>query len=465
VGGYDVTDAEFLPDPAKFFEDRERLFREGVRESFVWWRSKKLLRLDPTPWISDLAQHRWRRPPFNPDGEIDAVRQLQADRLAYEKLPLTHSVGTRLTTLQRKVLQVAYDKLLANFHGKVLQVAHGHMPKRWHRRMSFRDKHVNNLLFEDLVAAGVAAMWTDALQFDLNAGYRFWTGVRKRVLGEISDEARSWRRHGQGETRIERWLYAHPEATPEQVLLRQKQLGLTGERGIICHSLREAAEWIKQFQAWAPVKRDEPVATASFQAIYSCFDQYTLAPQLEIHDELTLVVDRAGGGGFDAGPDVGNASRPESPRDLRDFTEAARLRFKNGKRQVTRQKAASYCYGIQVTPELRAKAIEDLEFAQRRWECRTRRSAQKAREFPRWSTKWLNHGFVGQGTLGHAEDENKQIVPAYVPITRFKWKVEYRGTEGNILSVLESPSRYCLKSARGGSRPHNVPSQSILSAA
>lgn len=95
------------------------------------------------------------------------------------------------------------------------------------------------------------------------------------MLGAISDEARRWRRHGQGETRIERWLYAHPEATPQHIPIRQKQLGLTGEKGFICHSLQEAAEFITQFR-----KIDEPIATGSFEGMYSCFDQHSPSPQL-----------------------------------------------------------------------------------------------------------------------------------------------------------------------------------------
>ena len=157
--GDSVTDPDFLDDPVKLFrgsrgsvrlDDPEKLFQESIKQSFAWWRPKKLLRLDPTPWISDLVVHRWRRPPFSPDEEIDAVCRLRA--------------GERL----------AYDKLLARFHGKVLQVANGHMPRYWrHRGQALRDKHTNNLLYEDLVAAGVAAMWKAALKFDVEAGYRF----------------------------------------------------------------------------------------------------------------------------------------------------------------------------------------------------------------------------------------------------------------------------------------------------
>src|SRR5262249_51638912 len=118
-----------------------------------------------------------------------------------------------------------------------------------------------------------------------------------------------------------------------------------------------------------------------------------------------------------------------------------------------RQKAASYCYGILVSPELWARALEDLKFAKERWQRRLRRGPLPAEQYRRWSTKF---------GLGRHEHENKQIVPAYVPVTRFKWEIEYRSAEGNVLQVLESPSRHCLKQPRpcgicSRSRANNVP--------
>jgi hypothetical protein len=357
---------------------------------------------------------------------------------------------------------MAYDELLARYHRTVLKVADGHMPRYWRaRRSSLRDKHTNTVFYEDLVAAGVAAMWRAALKFDLEAGYRFWTGVRAPVLGAISDEARLWRRGGSGESRLDRWLYTHPTASPDQVLVNQQRLYRVEERLarwlsehpdaspeeilkkrerinrlLPFHSLQEAAEGIKQFWAWgsdAEIDFDEDTEpTGSFASMYSCFNRYTLSPQLEIHERFNLIVDRLSGG-FAFGRDLGNVSRPKAPRDLRDCTETALIRFKNGKRQVTRQKALPG-YRIAITAALQAKAKEDLEFTKQRWQRRIRRGPMPAKQYSRWSTI---------GETGRAEHENKQIIPTYVPITRFTWKVEYRGAEGNILSVLESPSWHC----------------------
>jgi hypothetical protein len=410
VEGNGDTDPDFLDDP-------ERLFRESIRQSFSWWRPRSLPRFGP-PSINDLVVHRWRGTILAPGQEVEIVGRVQARE------------------------GMAFDKLLAGFHREVLKVANGRMPRYWRPpRLALRDKHTNNLLFEDLVAAGVAAMWRAALKFDLESGYRFWTCVRKPVLGAISDEARLWRRGGSGESRLDRWLYTHPTASPEQVLLAQQRL----VKRPVFRSLQEAAEGIKQFWAWGgnpefdypTTDTDEAFEIAGggfFASRYSCFSRYTLSPQLRYHEPFSLLVDRLSGG-LDTGPDVGNASRQKSPHDLLDYTETAVIRFKNGKRQAIRQKAASYCYGIQVTPELEARALADLEFAKKRWERRTKLTPLPARTYPRWSTKF---------GIGRADRENKQIVPAFIK-DGVKWFVRYRGAEGNLLSVLESPSRFCLR--------------------
>jgi hypothetical protein len=343
------------------------------------------------------------------------------------------------------------DKLVAGFSGKVLQVANHRMPRYWRRRQDPKDKHTNTLFYEDLVAAGVAAMWGVALKFDLASGYRFWTAARLPVLGAISDEARLWRRGGSGESRLDRWLYTHRDASPEQIFQAQQRL----VKRPVFHSLQEAAEGIKAFWAWASNSEfdfDDEIVVAGNPslAMYGFFDPYQLSPHRRIHERFSLLIDQLTGG-LDTGADVGEVSRPKEPRDLRDHTETAIVRFKNGKRQVTRQKKASSGRLIPVTPELQAQAQQDFVFAKQRWQRRTRRGPMPAQQYPRWSTKF---------GAGRADHENKQIIPAYVPITRFRWKVEYRGAEGDVLSVLESPSRHCLKTKPcefcEASRSHNV---------
>jgi hypothetical protein len=228
-----------------------------------------------------------------------------------------------------------------------------------------RAKHSDTLFYEDLVAAGVAAMWRAALHFDSAAGYRFWTPAHIAVVGAISDEARLWRRGGSGEGKLDRWLYTHPTASPDQVLRAQARL----LKRPWFRSFEEAAEGIKQYWAWgtdANIDFDEDMeaAAGTFRSMYDCFDPYQLsysysdsdgmaAPAdsrlsyLEIHKHFSLVVDRLSGG-LDTGCDPIEVKRPKAPRDLLDYTETAVVRFKNGKRQVKRQKALPG-YRIRIT--------------------------------------------------------------------------------------------------------------------
>jgi hypothetical protein len=444
VEGDDVTDPEFLDEPRRYsgrsirLDDREQLAQESIRESFSWWRPRPCLPRSDPPCINDLVVHRWYG--RSPIPDLEVIRRVQARE------------------------GMAYDELLARYHRTVLKVANVHMSRYWRaRRSPLRDKHTNTVFYEDLVAAGVASMWKATLKFDLCSGYAFWTGVRAPVLGAISDEARLWRRGGYGETRLDRWLYTHPTASPEQVLANQDRLYRVEERLarwlsehptaspeeilkkrerinrlLPFHSPQEAAEGIKLFWAWGgdtEIDFDEETEPAGpFASMYSCFSRYTLSPQLRIHERFSLVVDRLSGG-LDTGPDVGEVSRPKTPREPLDCTEPAFIQFKNGKRQVARQRAAGPGYRIPITPALQAKAKEDLEFAKQRWQRRMRRGPLPAKRDPRWSTE--------EG-LGRPEHENKQIVPVYIQDGR-KWFVRYRGAEGELLSLLESPSRCCLK--------------------
>ena len=58
---------------------------------------------------------------------------------------------------------------------KIMEAKPGQvMPRYWRpRRLALRDKHTHTLFYEDLVAAGVAAMWKAALKFEWESGYRF----------------------------------------------------------------------------------------------------------------------------------------------------------------------------------------------------------------------------------------------------------------------------------------------------
>jgi DNA-directed RNA polymerase specialized sigma24 family protein len=313
--------------------------------------TKALLRLDLTPCISDLAEHRWRLPLLTAAEEIELVRRVRA--------------GDRR----------AFNRLLANVHGLVLKTADRHMPRYWRwRRLPRKCRHTNNLFFEDLVAEGCFAVWQAVPGFDLDGGYRFWTYARQRVSGAISDAARKWRRGGSGDGRLDRWLYSHPHASPEEVLSAQQKL----LKRPIYRSLRAAGDAIKLFWAWrSNPEQDYSTTTEAGAAddiegsgslaspgsnkyvlarqvarLYDCFNKYKLSLQLRHHNRFSRLVDElAGEKGEVLDRRPAKARRPKAPQDLRDFSETATIRFKDGsKRKVIRQEAASPVRHIPVEP-------------------------------------------------------------------------------------------------------------------
>jgi len=307
--------------------------------------TKALLRLDG-PCINDLAVHRWRDPLPSAAEEAAIIRRMQSGDISG---PLQRSAD--------------FAKILAACHGHILKIADRYIPRyrRWGVRQ--KHKHTDHLFFEDLVAEGCRFLWRAALRFDPNNGYRFWTFARPSVAGAIADAARKWRRSGASESRIDRWLYNHPNATPEQVLAAQDKL--VG-RDKIFHSLQEAAEGIKQFWAWRSTSQDHSnnyLLAGHVARLFDCFNKYKLSPQLRLHDEdVSSVVDglaKYSGGALARHSGV---KRKKTPQDLRDFSETALVQFRDGsKRQIARQKAASPVRHIGVTPELNAQYVAMIE--------------------------------------------------------------------------------------------------------
>ena len=67
-------------------------------------------------------------------------------------------------------------------------------------------------LFDDLVAAGMTALWDAILRFDLERNCRLATYAAPWIDGAVAAEAKAARRHGGvGETRVERFAYFQPE--------------------------------------------------------------------------------------------------------------------------------------------------------------------------------------------------------------------------------------------------------------
>jgi hypothetical protein len=138
---------------------------------------------------NNLPRYRNYDPHLEPDQELELIRRAQS-----------HD-------------QRAGAELHKRFNAKIVAVVR--------RLMTKLSLPWDGELFEDLVAAGHEALCKSVSRFDTNSGYRLWTFARKPVGGGIVDEAARYcgpRRRG---SRIARWIGAHIDATPGELLEAQ----------------------------------------------------------------------------------------------------------------------------------------------------------------------------------------------------------------------------------------------------
>jgi hypothetical protein len=174
-------------------------------------------------------------------------------------------------------------------------------------------KHANlhtSELFDDLVAAGQLALWEAIKGYNVNSGYRLWAFASKSVTGAIFDAAAAFRQHVSGVTRIDRWLFGHWRATPEQLFRASEKLGL--KRPL--KSVAEAAERIEEFEkryrretfdnitgTLAAEERKgsledgdgtpaKYVHAAHARSYFDVFNPRQLAPHLHVHDRISDIV-------------------------------------------------------------------------------------------------------------------------------------------------------------------------------
>jgi hypothetical protein len=221
------------------------------------------------PSVNNLAAHRWNNEGLSEDRveaakiEAELIRRIQdgARINALRPGPWKPNPGWQD--------QRAFRQLLEAFHRTVVRPAGDYVPGgMFYRRQPKGQKHSNDLLYEDLTSVGCLALWQSALKFDLSRRWRFNTRSRHDIGYAISTEANYLRRHGyssgdtvgrylhatkleavgkepprRSDTRIDRWIFDHLGASPEELLEAQdKRL----KRDKVFHSLHDAAEALKE---------------------------------------------------------------------------------------------------------------------------------------------------------------------------------------------------------------------------
>ena len=159
-----------------------------------------------------------------------------------------------------------------------------------------------------MVAVGHLALWQAIKGHNVNGEHRLWRFASKAVSGAISDAAVAFRQQVSGATRIDRWLFGHWNATPEQLFKASKKLGL--KRPL--KSVAEAKDCIERFrqryykQAFETTLeggeaeyvvgklldgRGRFLVAEEVRALYGRFNPRQLSPHLHVHDRISDIVD------------------------------------------------------------------------------------------------------------------------------------------------------------------------------
>jgi len=202
------------------------------------------------PSVNDLATHRWHNDGL-PDAETEA-KLIQRIQDGVSSRPPRSNPG--------RDDERALRQLLEAFHRTVVGPASDYVPRgTFSRRQPKKQKHTDELLYEDLTSVGCFALWQSTLKFDPDRSYRFSTLSRHKTIGAISNEASYLRKGGytsgdtagryshkkvseRSETRLDRWIFDHLSSPPEDLLEAQKKV----VKRPIYHSLQEAADALKR---------------------------------------------------------------------------------------------------------------------------------------------------------------------------------------------------------------------------
>jgi hypothetical protein len=216
-----------------------------------------------SPW-RDLSRYRRYGPPLEPDEERILIALAQSGHDA---------AGWRVHQA---------------FHGKILSLAGQHVPRGssyLKKRPGYKKATLHTSeLFEDLVAAGHLALWEAIRDYNVYGQYRLWTYAAKSVSGAIRDASYAFRQHVAGVSRVDRWLFGHWNARPEDLFEASKTFGL---KRAPFESVKGAEIYIERFRARYS-KQDLHDDRDDFTSLY---DFYRQAPIVALHKRVGDIVD------------------------------------------------------------------------------------------------------------------------------------------------------------------------------
>jgi hypothetical protein len=174
---------------------------------------------------NNLSRYTWRHPLPDADGDAELVRRaLAGDRSAADQLAKN------------------YHRLIRAYAGK----------RRIGRSWRKGNKEFTNEGFDDLIGRGFLALWQAVLSYEPSMGVPFSEYAKRCIGGQMSEESKAFIKRGlTGETRTDRWLFSHPNATPLEMVVAFKKKGRQIE-------FWEAENEIRAFKARHSFKKYHP---------------------------------------------------------------------------------------------------------------------------------------------------------------------------------------------------------------
>src|SRR5262249_17771483 len=131
------------------------------------------------------------------------------------------------------------------------------------------------------------ALWEAIKGFNIYGQNRLWTFAAKSVSGAIRDASYAFRRHVSGVSRIDRWLFGHWNARPEDFFEASKTFGLK-QRPF--ETVEQAEYYIEVFRRRYGKQSFEAGASES-EDFRSLYDLYRKSPLLAVHKRVSDVID------------------------------------------------------------------------------------------------------------------------------------------------------------------------------
>jgi Sigma-70 region 2 len=192
---------------------------------------------------NNLSAYRWTHPLPSPEEDAELVRRAKG--------------GCRKAATQ----------LVKNYHRLIVGRAGKHKINHEYRKGR---RQYGNGVFDDFIGRGFEALWRAVLNYDETRGEPFSAYAKRCISGQISEEAKAFVKRGSvGETRLERWLFSHPHATPKELVAAFKKKGAD-------ISLYEARDAVGDFRARCDWRRydEADAAKREFTDTYGAWRRF-----------------------------------------------------------------------------------------------------------------------------------------------------------------------------------------------